>query len=110
MKREKRKKALREELTTQIQIKVGVAVDAVKKFSAHLEVKIEAERARSMESAKESLEEQLQLVNSEAAKLQDIVTALEHKYGKRRRNFSAELHMQLEALEAIKKKDVGLGN
>jgi chromosome segregation ATPase len=69
---------------------------------AQLEMKIEAERTRSVESAKESLEEQLQLVNSEAANLHDMVAALEHDVEKEKA-FSAELQMQLEALEAVKK-------
>ncbi|KAL6641818.1 hypothetical protein ACP70R_019999 [Stipagrostis hirtigluma subsp. patula] len=71
-------------------------------LSAQLEMKIEAERAHSVESVKESLEEQLQLANSEAVKLRDMVTSLEHDVEKEK-EFSAELQMQLEALEAIKK-------
>jgi chromosome segregation ATPase len=71
-------------------------------LSEQLEMKIEAERTRSVESAKESLEEQLQLVHSEAADLRDMVTALEHDVEKEK-IFSAELQMQLEALEAVKK-------
>ena len=71
-------------------------------LSEQLEMKIQAERTRSVESAKESLEEQLQLVNSEAANLRDMVAALEHDVEKEKA-FSAELQMQLEALEAVKK-------
>ncbi|CAL4904020.1 unnamed protein product [Urochloa decumbens] len=71
-------------------------------LSTQLEMKIEAERTCSVESAKESLEEQLKLVNSEAANLRDMVTALEHDVEKEK-VFSAELQMQLEALEAVKK-------
>ncbi|KAF8658164.1 hypothetical protein HU200_059637 [Digitaria exilis] len=71
-------------------------------LSAQLEMKIEAERTRSVESAKESLEEQLELVTSEAAHLRDMVTALEHDVEKEK-VFSTELQMQLEALEAVKK-------
>jgi len=91
-----------EEITKQLQSELEKEKALHEEFSAQLEMKIEAERARSMESAKESLEEQLQLVNSEAAKLRDIVTALEHDVEKEK-VFSAELQMQLEALEAIKK-------
>ncbi|RLN30634.1 uncharacterized protein C2845_PM05G04350 [Panicum miliaceum] len=71
-------------------------------LSAQVEMEIEAERTRSVVSAKESLEEQLQLVNSEAANLRDMVATLEHDVEKEKA-FSAELQMQLEALEAVKK-------
>jgi chromosome segregation ATPase len=91
-----------EEITKQLQSELEKEKTLHEEFSAQLEKKIEAERARSMESAKESLEEQLQLVNSEAAKLHDMVTALEHDVEKEKA-FSAELQMQLEALEAVKK-------
>jgi chromosome segregation ATPase len=91
-----------EEITKQLQSELEKEKTLHEEFSAQLEKKIEAERARSMESAKESLEEQLQLVNSEAAKLRDMVTALEHDVEKEKA-FSAELQMQLEALEAVKK-------
>ncbi|KAL6905559.1 hypothetical protein ACP4OV_003160 [Aristida adscensionis] len=71
-------------------------------LSAQLEMKIEEEKILSAESVKESLEEQLQLANSEAVKLRDMVTALEHDVEKEK-EFSAELQMQLEALQGIKK-------
>jgi 5-bromo-4-chloroindolyl phosphate hydrolysis protein len=41
-------------------------------------------------------------VNSEVVKLRDTVTALEHDVVKEK-EFSEELQMQLEALEAIKR-------
>ncbi|CAN6335674.1 unnamed protein product [Urochloa humidicola] len=71
-------------------------------LSTQLAMKIEADRTCSVQSDKESLEEQLKLVNSEAANLRDMVTALEHDVEKEK-VFSAELQMQLEALEAVKK-------
>ncbi|TVU51035.1 hypothetical protein EJB05_02439 [Eragrostis curvula] len=71
-------------------------------LSAQLKMKNEVERTQSVESVKESFEEQLQFANSEAVKLHDMVTALEHDVEKEK-VFSAELQMQLEALEAIKK-------
>ncbi|ONM33884.1 Filament-like plant protein 3 [Zea mays] len=91
-----------EEITKQLQSELEKEKTLHEEFSAQLEMKIEAERARSMESAKESLEEQFQLVNSETAKLRDTVHALEHDVEKEK-VFSAELQMQLEALEAVKK-------
>jgi chromosome segregation ATPase len=71
-------------------------------LSAQLEMKTEVERTHSLESVKESFEEQLQFANSEAVKLRDMVSALEHDVEKGK-EFSAELQMQLEALEGIKK-------
>ncbi|PWZ31699.1 Filament-like plant protein [Zea mays] len=91
-----------EEITKQLQSELEKEKTLHEEFSAQLEMKIEAERARSMESAKESLEEQFQLVNSETAKLRDTVHALEHDVEKEK-VFSAELQMQLEALEVVKK-------
>ncbi|KAJ1264954.1 hypothetical protein BS78_08G040200 [Paspalum vaginatum] len=91
-----------EEITEALESELEKEKTLHEELSAQLDMKIEAERTRSVESAKESLEEQLQLVNSEAAKLRDMVTALEHDMEKEK-VFSAELQMQLEALEAVKK-------
>ncbi|KAK3139422.1 hypothetical protein QOZ80_5AG0383000 [Eleusine coracana subsp. coracana] len=71
-------------------------------LSAQLEMKNEVERTHSVESVRSSFEEQLQFANSEAAKLRDMVSALEHDVEKEK-EFSAELQMQLEAVEGIKK-------
>ncbi|GJN13688.1 hypothetical protein PR202_gb00419 [Eleusine coracana subsp. coracana] len=65
-------------------------------------MKNEVERTHSVESVRSSFEEQLQFANSEAAKLRDMVSALEHDVEKEK-EFSAELQMQLEAVEGIKK-------
>ncbi|XP_022684304.1 uncharacterized protein LOC101786921 [Setaria italica] len=91
-----------QDITKALQSELEKEKALYEELSTQLEMKIEAERTRSVESAKESLEEQLQLVNSEAANLRDMVTALEHDVEKEK-IFSAELQMQLEALEAIKK-------
>uniref|UniRef100_A0A0D9XXA4 Uncharacterized protein n=2 Tax=Leersia perrieri TaxID=77586 RepID=A0A0D9XXA4_9ORYZ len=71
-------------------------------LAAQLEVKIKAERTLSVESIRESFQAELQLVNSEVVELRGTVCALEHEVVKEK-TFSAELQMQLEALEAIKK-------
>uniref|UniRef100_A0A0E0REB9 Uncharacterized protein n=1 Tax=Oryza rufipogon TaxID=4529 RepID=A0A0E0REB9_ORYRU len=71
-------------------------------LSAQLEAKIEAERTFSVEAIKESFQSELQSVNSEVVELRGMVTALEHEVVKEK-TFSAELQMQLEALEAIKR-------
>ncbi|WVZ88563.1 hypothetical protein U9M48_035069 [Paspalum notatum var. saurae] len=91
-----------EEITKALEGELEKEKTLHEELSAQLDMKIEAERTRSVESAKESLEEQLQLVNLEAAKLRDMVTALEHDMEKEK-VFSAELQMQLEALESVKK-------
>ncbi|KAM3255597.1 hypothetical protein ACQJBY_048677 [Aegilops geniculata] len=76
--------------------------EVVEKEKALHEKLAEAEKSLSVESVKESLEAELQLVNSEVVKLRDMVTALEHEVVKEK-EFSDELQLQLEALEAIKR-------
>uniref|UniRef100_A0A0A9DXL0 Uncharacterized protein n=1 Tax=Arundo donax TaxID=35708 RepID=A0A0A9DXL0_ARUDO len=90
------------EITKALENEVEKEKSLHEELSAQLEMKIEAERTLSADSVKESLAEQLQLANSEAVKLRAMVTALEHGVEKEK-VFSAELQMQLEALEAIKK-------
>ncbi|KAG2556070.1 hypothetical protein PVAP13_8NG066700 [Panicum virgatum] len=65
-------------------------------------MKIESERSLSSVSAKESLEAQLQVVNSEVAKLHRTVNELEHDATKEKA-YSSDLQMQLEAVEGIRK-------
>ncbi|KAL5205009.1 hypothetical protein ABZP36_009880 [Zizania latifolia] len=65
-------------------------------------MKIESEKTIAMESAKESLEAQLLLVNSEIAKLHGTVNILECDAAKEKA-YSSELKMQLEAVEGIRK-------
>ncbi|CAN6330666.1 unnamed protein product [Urochloa humidicola] len=91
-----------QDITKALQSELEKEKALYEELSAQLEMKIEAERTCSVESANELLEEQLQLVNSEAANLRDMVTALEHDVEKEK-VFSAELQMQLEAVEAVKK-------
>ncbi|KAM3273528.1 hypothetical protein ACQJBY_043018 [Aegilops geniculata] len=76
--------------------------EVVEKEKALHEKLAEAEKSLSVESVEESLEAELQLVNSEVVKLRDMVTALEHEVVKEK-EFSDELQLQLEALEAIKR-------
>ncbi|XP_062202200.1 filament-like plant protein 1 [Phragmites australis] len=90
------------EITKALENEVEKEKGLHEELSAQLEMKIEAERALSVESVKDSLEEQLELANSKAVKLRDMVTALDHDLEKEK-VFSAELQMQLEALEVIKK-------
>ncbi|VAI29449.1 unnamed protein product [Triticum turgidum subsp. durum] len=73
-----------------------------KEKALHEKLAEKAEKSISAESVKESLEAELQLVNSEVVKLRDMVTALEHEVVKEK-EFSDELQLQLEALEAIKR-------
>ncbi|KAL6653503.1 hypothetical protein ACP70R_009081 [Stipagrostis hirtigluma subsp. patula] len=65
-------------------------------------MKMESERTLPMASAKESLELQLQVVNSEVAKLHETVNALECDAAKEKA-YSSDLQMQLEAVEGIRK-------
>nr|CAB3489249.1 unnamed protein product [Digitaria exilis] len=65
-------------------------------------MKIESERSLSSVSAKDSLEAQLQIVNSEVAKLHGTVNALECDAAKEKA-YSSDLQMQLEAVEGIRK-------
>jgi len=65
-------------------------------------MKIESERSLSLVYAKESLEAQLQVVNSEVAKLHRIVNELERNATKEKA-YSSDLQMQLEAVEGIRK-------
>ncbi|CAN6362397.1 unnamed protein product [Urochloa humidicola] len=65
-------------------------------------MKIESKRSLSSVSAKESLEAQLQVVNSEVAKLHGTVNALECDAAKEKA-YSSDLQMQLEAVEGIRK-------
>ncbi|KAM0904844.1 hypothetical protein ACQ4PT_017718 [Festuca glaucescens] len=65
-------------------------------------MKTESERTCSVESAKESLEAQLLVANSEIAKLHVTVSALECDAAKER-EYSSEIKMQLEAVEGIRK-------
>ncbi|KAL5206790.1 hypothetical protein ABZP36_034999 [Zizania latifolia] len=71
-------------------------------LAEQLDVKIKAERTLSVDAIKESFQAELQLVNSEVVTLRGMVTDLEHEVVKEK-TFSAELQMQLEALEAIKR-------
>lgn len=74
-----------------------------KEFVAQIEaMKTESERTLSVESAKESLESQLLVANSEIAKLHVMVNALESDAAKER-EYSTEVKMQLEAVEGIRK-------
>lgn len=74
-----------------------------KEFVAQIEaMKTESERTLSVESAKESLESQLLVANSEIAKLHVMVNALESDAAKER-EYSSEVKMQLEAVEGIRK-------
>jgi len=65
-------------------------------------MKIESERSLSSVSAKESLEVQLQVVNSEVTKLHRTVNELECDATKEKA-YSSDLQMQLEAVEGIRK-------
>ncbi|RLM58216.1 hypothetical protein C2845_PM18G01740 [Panicum miliaceum] len=65
-------------------------------------MKVESERSLSSVSAKESLEAQLLVVNSEVAKLHRTVNELEHDATKEKA-YSSDLQMQLEAVEGIRK-------
>ncbi|KAG8090720.1 hypothetical protein GUJ93_ZPchr0011g27115 [Zizania palustris] len=65
-------------------------------------MKIESEKIHVVESAKESLEAQLLVVNSEIAKLHGTVNILECDAAKEKA-YSSELKMQLEAVEGIQK-------
>jgi len=65
-------------------------------------MKIESERSLSSVYAKESLEAQLQVVNSEVAKLHRTVNELERNATKEKA-YSSDLQMQLEAVEGIRK-------
>ncbi|XP_062197363.1 uncharacterized protein LOC133900274 [Phragmites australis] len=65
-------------------------------------MKIESDRTLSAASAKESLEAQLQVVNSEVAKLHGTVSALECDAAEEKA-YSSDLQMQLEAVEGIRK-------
>jgi chromosome segregation ATPase len=65
-------------------------------------MKTESERSLSVVSTKESLEAQLQVANSEVAKLQGMVNALECDAAKEKA-YSSDLQMQLEAVEGIRK-------
>ncbi|KAG2560463.1 hypothetical protein PVAP13_8KG062900 [Panicum virgatum] len=65
-------------------------------------MKIESERSLSSVSAKESLEVQLQVVNSEVTKLHRTVNELERDATKEKA-YSSDLQMQLEAVEGIRK-------
>ena len=65
-------------------------------------MKTESERTFSVESAKESLEAQLLVANSETAKLHVTVNALESDAAKER-EYSSEVKIQLEAVEGIRK-------
>ncbi|CAM0874630.1 unnamed protein product [Alopecurus aequalis] len=74
-----------------------------KELLAQLEaMKTESERTCSVESAKESLEAQLLVANSEIAKLHVKLNALECDAAKER-EYSSEIKMQLEAVEGIRK-------
>ncbi|KAM0845009.1 hypothetical protein ACQ4PT_056684 [Festuca glaucescens] len=74
-----------------------------KELLAQIEaMKTESERTCSVESAKESLEAQLLVANSEIAKLHVTVSALECDAAKDR-EYSSEIKMQLEAVEGIRK-------
>uniref|UniRef100_J3N6C6 Filament-like plant protein n=1 Tax=Oryza brachyantha TaxID=4533 RepID=J3N6C6_ORYBR len=65
-------------------------------------LKIESKKTLGVESAKESLEAQLLVVNSEIAKLQGTVNNLECDSAKEKA-YSSELKIQLEAVEGIRK-------
>ncbi|AQK58552.1 Putative DUF869 domain containing family protein [Zea mays] len=65
-------------------------------------MKIESERSLSVVSTKESLEVQLQVANSEVAKLRGMVNALECDAANEKA-YSSDLQMQLEAVEGIRK-------
>ncbi|KAL5204539.1 hypothetical protein ABZP36_009410 [Zizania latifolia] len=65
-------------------------------------MKIESEKILVVESAKESLEAQLLVVNSEIAKLRGTVNILEYDAAKEKA-YSSELKMQLEAMEGVQK-------
>uniref|UniRef100_A0A453HLX5 Filament-like plant protein n=1 Tax=Aegilops tauschii subsp. strangulata TaxID=200361 RepID=A0A453HLX5_AEGTS len=74
-----------------------------KELEAQIEaMKTESERTFSVESAKESLEAQLLVANSETAKLHVTVNALESDAAKER-EYSSEVKIQLEAVEGIRK-------
>ncbi|CAD6257973.1 unnamed protein product [Miscanthus lutarioriparius] len=66
-------------------------------------MKTESERSLSVVSTKESLEAQLQVSNSEVAKLRGMVNALECDAAKEKA-YSSDLQMQLEAVEGIRKE------
>lgn len=73
-----------------------------KELVAQIEaMKTESERTCSVKSAKESLEAQLLVANSEIAKLHVTVNALECDAAKER-EYSSEIKMQLEAVEGIR--------
>jgi chromosome segregation ATPase len=80
-----KEKASREELLEQIET-----------------MKIESKRSLASASTKELLEVQLQVVNSEVAKLQGTVNALECDAAEEKA-YSSDLQMQLEAVEGIRK-------
>ncbi|KAJ1274588.1 hypothetical protein BS78_05G073200 [Paspalum vaginatum] len=65
-------------------------------------MKIESERSLSEASTKELLEAQLQVVNSEVARLCGTVNALECD-AEKDKAYSSDLQMQLEAVEGIRK-------
>jgi len=65
-------------------------------------MKTESERSLSVVSTKESLEAQLQVANSEVAKLREMVNALECDAAKEKA-YSSDIQMQLEAVEGIRK-------
>ncbi|KAF0888456.1 hypothetical protein E2562_014266 [Oryza meyeriana var. granulata] len=67
-----------------------------KELTAQLEVKIEEERTRSVQTVKESLEAQLCSSNTEVLKLRDIVKALENEVEKEKA-MHEDLAVQLEA-------------
>uniref|UniRef100_A0ACD6A5K7 Uncharacterized protein n=1 Tax=Avena sativa TaxID=4498 RepID=A0ACD6A5K7_AVESA len=73
-----------------------------KELVAQIEcMKAESERTCSVESAKESLEAQLLVANSQISKLHVTVNALECDAAKER-EYSSEIKMQLEAVEGIR--------
>jgi chromosome segregation ATPase len=81
-----------------------------KELTAQLEVKFEEEKARSVQTVKESMEAQLCSSNTEVLKLRDIVKALENEVEKEKalhEDLSAQLEAKIEAertfsVEAIK--------
>ncbi|XP_006663860.1 filament-like plant protein 3 [Oryza brachyantha] len=71
-----------------------------KELTAQLEVKIEEERTRSVQTVKESMEAQLCSSNTEVLKLRNIVRALQNEVEKEKalhEDLAAQLEMKIEA-------------
>ncbi|TVU26654.1 hypothetical protein EJB05_29208, partial [Eragrostis curvula] len=92
-------RGIMEILESEVRKEKGSREELAKQIEA---IKIESEITLSVASGKELLEAQLQVVNSEVAKLQGTVEALECDAAKEKA-YSSDLQMQLEAVEGIRK-------